>query len=205
MERLQHFQLAGVVVRWPAGEILDAVESQPHLLGLHSPQQFRDAWEGRWIVGKALPGLVPSIRAVGQPFGSRELTILGGIELELFLPDCSECTPTFFPAAQLEALRIRHPLQQVASGVFCEQGVEVFCLQTLAAQLIQRHGGQFAEGSAESCLGGLISGEVEIQRIGRAEKSGQGPIAPIALQPWGAAKHQLDQRLQLPSATFTGS
>ena len=70
--------------------------------------------------------------------------------------------------------------------------------------MIQGNSGQLREGAAQGCFGGLITGEVEAEGITGAEKSGQGPITSIPLEPEAAAEHQLDQRFQLPGAALAG-
>jgi hypothetical protein len=82
--------------------------------------------------------------------------------------------------------------------------VEVFRLQPLAAQLLKRHGGHFSKSAAECGFGALIAGQIKAQGITGAEEGGQGPVAPIALEPEAAAEHQLDQGLQGPGATLAG-
>ena len=94
---------------------------------------------------------------------------------------------------------------QIDRQVRNQISVEVFCLQPLAAQLFERHGGHFSKSAAESCFGALIAGQIKAQGITGAEEGGQGPVASIALEPEAAAEHQLDQRLQGPGATLAGT
>ena len=100
-----------------------------------------------------------------------------------------ERTPALTWAAQLERLGISHPLEQVAGGIVGQQGVEVFRLKPLAAQLVEGHSGELGESTAESCLGGLISSQIEFQGTRGAEEGRQGPVPPAALPPTAAAEH----------------
>ena len=104
----------------------------------------------------------------------------------------------------LERRWIRHPLQKVADRIRNQVGVEVFRLQPLAAQLLERHGGHFSKSATEGCFGALIASKIKANGITGAEEGGQGPVAPIALEPEAAAEHQLNQRLQRPGATLAG-
>jgi hypothetical protein len=86
LETSEHLVFAGGVVGGPTGEVLSA-DGQTHLLRLDAAQQLGNAREGVGVVGKALPDLVPTALPLGEPFGGRKLTVFGGIELELLLPD----------------------------------------------------------------------------------------------------------------------
>ena len=116
LETSEHLVFSRGVVGGPAGEVLPA-HGQAHLLGLDPAQQLRDTREGGGVFCKALPDLVPTALALGEPFGSGELTVFGGIELELFFPGGGKDCPLFLAAALLEGRWIRHPLQEVADRI----------------------------------------------------------------------------------------
>ena len=131
LETSEHLGFAGGVVGGPAGEVLPA-DGQAHLLRLNPAQQLRNTREGGGVFCKALPDLLPTDLALSQPFGSGELTVFGGIELELFFPGEAKDRPLFLAAALLEGRWICHPLQEVADGIRNQVGVEVFSFQPLA-------------------------------------------------------------------------
>ena len=140
-------------------------DGQAHLLRLNLAQQLRDTREGGGVFCKALPDLVPTALALSQPFGSGELTVFAGIELELFFPGGGKDCPLLLAAALLEGRWIRHPLQEVTDRIRNQVGVEVFRLQPLAAQLLERHGGHFSKSTAESCFGALIASKIKANGI----------------------------------------